>query len=60
MKRVTIKPGATVPESGIYHDTSSPRHERSTLREDHPAPPVARRGGQWELDVRTNPPRRGR
>ena len=53
----TVKPGQTVPDSGIYRDTKS--GERSTLVRGKTAPPTPEAGGRWREVVDTNPKDRG-
>jgi hypothetical protein len=49
----TIKPGQTIPDSGIYQGTKS--GERSTLVRGKTAPPTPERGEKWKEVVDTNP-----
>lgn len=53
MAKSTVKPGQTVPDSGIYRDTSS--GDRATLVRGKTAPPTDQRGGKWREVVDTNP-----
>jgi hypothetical protein len=53
MRKVTVRPGQKVPDSGIYTDTSS--GERSTLVRGKVAPPTVQSGGKWRETVDTNP-----
>ncbi len=49
----TVKPGAKVPDSGIYKGTKS--GHRATLVKNEPAPPTPERGEKWKQIVDTNP-----
>jgi len=51
-----IKPGAKVPDSGIYKETGSTR--RATLVKNEPAPPTTKKGTGWKQVVDTNPPKK--
>ncbi len=53
MRKNTIKPGQTVPDSGIYRDVVS--GERTTLVRGKVAPPTPGPGGKWREEVDTNP-----
>lgn len=53
MSKNTVKPGETVPDSGIYKSTKT--GTRSTLVKGEPAPPTPEKGERWEQDVDTNP-----
>lgn len=48
-----IKPGQTVPDSGIYRQTGSNR--RATMVKGEPAPPTGKAGKKWRQVVDTNP-----
>jgi len=56
MKKPTIKPGAKVPDSGIYKETTS--KQRSTMTKGEPAPPTTKKGTEWVQVVDTNPPKK--
>jgi hypothetical protein len=52
MSRVhTLRPGETVPRSGIYQESRSKR--RATLVKGEPAPPTPHKQGQWYQVVDT-------
>ena len=53
MPKEVVKPGAKVPDSGIYRDSSS--GERATLVRGKTAPPTDKPGGKWREVVDTNP-----
>lgn len=53
-RKPTVKPGAKVPDSGIYQDTSG---KRATMVKGEPAPPTSGKGQQWKQVVDTNPKR---
>jgi hypothetical protein len=53
MARETVKPGQTVPDSGIYRGTKS--GEQSTLVGGKTAPPTPQKGEKWRQVVDTNP-----
>lgn len=48
-----IKPGAQVPDSGIYQSTRS--KTRATMVKGEPAPPTPGKGEKWKQVVDTNP-----
>jgi len=48
-----IKPGTTVPDSGIYKSDKS--GIKSTLVKGEPAPPTPKKGEVWKQIVDTNP-----
>ena len=50
-----VKPGQTVPDSGIYQQTGSRR--RATMVRGEPAPPTSKPGKKWRQVVDTNPKR---
>lgn len=50
---IKVKPGAKVPDSGIYKDTKT--GIRSTLVKGEPAPPTQKKGGHWVQVIDTNP-----
>jgi len=52
-KKPTVKPGAKVPDSGIYQDQKS--GNKSTMVKGEPAPPTPKPGGLWKQVVDTNP-----
>ena len=52
-KKPTVKPGRTVPDSGIYE--SSITRRRATMVEGEPAPPTPKPGETWRQQVDTNP-----
>jgi hypothetical protein len=51
-----VRPGATVPRSGIYQDTLSQR--RATLVKGEPAPPTPYKAGCWQQVIDTAAPPR--
>jgi hypothetical protein len=51
MGKAKVKPGQTVPDSGIYRTPG----RRSTLVEGEPAPPTPKPGQTWRQVVDTNP-----
>ena len=51
-----IRPGKTVPDSGIYKSTKS--GTRSTMVKGEPAPPTPQKGEKWRQIVDTNPPKK--
>lgn len=53
MRKLTIKPGQTVPDSGIYISTVS--RTRATMVEGERAPPTRRRREEWHQIIDTNP-----
>ncbi|MBL1404975.1 MAG: YjzC family protein [Hyphomicrobiales bacterium] len=50
---IKVKPGAKVPDSGIYKDMKT--GIKSTLVKGEPAPPSQKKGGVWKQIVDTNP-----
>lgn len=49
-KKVTIKPGQTVPNSGQYvPSTGNPKGNEVTLVKDKTAPPTPKPGQEWVL-----------
>lgn len=53
-KNAPIRPGTSVPDSGIY---STPGR-RATLVRGEPAPPTPKSGQTWKQVIDTNPPKR--
>jgi hypothetical protein len=53
MAKPSIKPGQTVPDSGIY--VSSKSGQRITIVKGEPAPPTPQKGETWKQKVDTNP-----
>jgi hypothetical protein len=53
LSKPTVKPGATVPDSGIYKSSIS--HTRSTMVQGEPAPPTPKKGEVWKQIINTNP-----
>ncbi len=53
MTKKSIKPGQTVPDSGIY--ISSKSKQRTTIVKGEPAPPTPQKGETWKQTVDTNP-----
>ena len=53
-KKPTVKPGAKVPDSGIYRDNAG---RRATMVQGEPAPPTSGKGYVWKQIFDTNPPR---
>ena len=49
----SIKPGQTVPDSGIY--VSSKSGQRTTIVRGEPAPPTPQKGETWKQKDDTNP-----
>ncbi len=56
MTKTTIKPGAKVPDSGIYKETDSTR--RAAMVKGEPAPPTTKKGTEWKQVVDANPPKK--
>lgn len=56
-KPPTVKPGETVPDSGIYETTKTKK--KATMVEGEPAPPTPQKGEKWKQKVDTNPPKKG-
>ena len=54
-KKVTVRPGNKVPDSGIYQQ---PGGGQATMVQGEPAPPTKRPNQQWTQVVETNPARR--
>jgi hypothetical protein len=52
-KKVTVKPGEKVTDSGIYQSTIS--RTRATMVDGEPAPPTPKKGETWVQVVDTNP-----
>jgi hypothetical protein len=52
MPKTTVKPGARVPDSGIYETESG---DRATMVSGETAPPTANAGETWTQVVDTNP-----
>lgn len=52
MTKPKVKPGATVPDSGIYRNPSG---GRATMVQGEPAPPTPKPGQTWTQVVDTNP-----
>ena len=52
-RKPTVKPGGTVPDSGIYRSSKS--RTRATLVKGEHAPPTPRKGEQWKQIVDPNP-----
>ncbi|MCW5600438.1 hypothetical protein [Nitrosomonas sp.] len=50
--KLTVKPGQSVKDSGIYRDNSG---KRATLVKGEPAPPTSEKGQVWTQVVDTNP-----
>ncbi|MBU2477532.1 MAG: YjzC family protein [Gammaproteobacteria bacterium] len=48
----TVRPGAKVPDSGIYRDDSG---KKATMVRGEPAPPTTKPGQKWTQVVDTNP-----
>ena len=51
-RKPTVKPGAKVPDSGIYEDGSG---KRATMVKGEPAPPTSGKGQVWKQKINTNP-----
>jgi len=51
-KKPTVRPGAKVPDSGIYKDNSG---KKATMVKGEPAPPTTKSGQTWKQVVDTNP-----
>lgn len=52
MAKPSVKPGQTVPDSGIYKSTNS--GTKSTLVKGEPAPPTPKSGEKWKQIIDTN------
>ncbi len=52
-KKPIVKPGETVPDSGIYE--SSITKTRATMTKNEPAPPTRKKGEIWKQVIDTNP-----
>jgi len=50
--KTTVKPGAKVPDSGIYQDNSG---KKATMVKGESAPPTTGKGQIWKQIVNTNP-----
>lgn len=48
-----VKPGETVPDSGIYVDIIA--GQTATLVKGEPAPPTDTEGSKWQQIIDTNP-----
>jgi len=48
-----IKPGGSVPDSGIYQSSKSKK--KATMVKGEPAPPTPKKGETWKQVVDTNP-----
>lgn len=55
MAKKTVRPGQSVPDSGIYKSSKS--GVRATMVAREPAPPTPKRGETWKQVVNTNPDR---
>lgn len=53
MTKKTVPPGGSVPDSGIYKDSSS--GDRATLVRGKTAPPTDKSGAVWRQVADTNP-----
>lgn len=53
MTKPTVKPGAKVPDSGIYKSTKT--GSKATMVKGEPAPPTKQSGEKWKQVVDTNP-----
>lgn len=51
-RKPTVKPGKSVPDSGIYESSKS--KTRATMVKDEPAPPTPQKGELWKQVVDTN------
>lgn len=54
-KPPVVRPGQTVPDSGIYKSSSG---RKATMVEGERAPPTPERGEKWKQIVNTNPDRK--
>ncbi len=52
-RKPSVKPGAKVPDSGIYQSSKS--NQRATMVKNEPAPPTPEKGEIWKQVVDTNP-----
>lgn len=52
-KKPTVRPGQSVPDSGIYQSSIS--KTKSTMVKGEPAPPTKQKGEIWKQIVDTNP-----
>lgn len=52
-RKPTVRPGGTVPDSGIYQSSIS--KTRATMVKDEVAPPTPQKGEIWKQVVDTNP-----
>jgi hypothetical protein len=52
-RKPTVKPGGTVPDSGIYQSNKS--KTRATMVKGEPAPPTPEKGETWKEIISTNP-----
>ncbi|QJT10373.1 YjzC family protein [Oceanidesulfovibrio marinus] len=50
-KKITVKPGEIVPDSGIYMDDSG---RKATMVKGEHAPPTSKPGEQWTQVVSTH------
>lgn len=53
MVKKSVRPGQTVPDSGIYQSSKS--KQKTTLVKDKTAPPTPEEGEAWVQTVDTNP-----
>lgn len=51
-KKPTVRPGGSVPDSGIYQSSQTKR--RATMVKGEPAPPTPAKGERWTQVVDTN------
>lgn len=51
-KKPTVKPGQTVPDSGIYESSIS--KIKATMVEGESAPPTPKKGEIWKQKIDTN------
>jgi len=49
----SVRPGETVPDSGIYKSTKS--KTKATMVKGEPAPPTPQQGEKWVQIIDTNP-----
>ena len=52
-RKPTVRPGETVPDSGIYKSSKS--GIKATMVKGEPAPPSKEKGEVWKQIVDTNP-----
>lgn len=52
-RKPTVRPGKSVPDSGIYESSKS--KTRATMVKDEPAPPTPEKGETWKEVISTNP-----